>query len=331
VVSPDLPLDLENLKSAEDFLARFFAYAAAHLAGGEAAHKELYKAFSGLVQKDSVLEPLFGSDETAMRHVYPMIRFLVDRDAQVVDFTETVLKTAAEEPSFFEGEERDEALEILCEGIGPMLPGLISEERLERLRGYVKRVLAMPEASLPKVLQGTRRDMERLLAAWTPALSSAEAAARLKSGEFTGREALTLLSRVEPKDREGLDVPAILGPLVQGGDYRAMREVARLGLGPREIAAVDARILDGAAVQGGNVREWTIVQWLQETKRSSWSDYRAFVESGLGRGPPAADVVAMALRQLPGGPSKEDVDQLLRTYRVSERVATAVRQQFGIR
>lgn len=331
VVSPDLPLNLEDLKSAEDFLARFFAYAAAHLAGGETDHKELYKAFSGLLEKEALLEPLFGNDEAAMRHLYPTMRFLMDRDAQVVDFTETMLKTAADEPSFFEGEERDEAMEILCEGIGPLLPGVISEQRLERLRGYVKRVLAMPEESLPKPLKGTRREMERLLAYWTPPLSSAEAAARLRTGEFTGREALTLLSRVEPKDRAGLDITAILGPLVQGGDYRAMSEVARLQLDVRELAAMDARLLDGAALQGGSVREWTLIQWLQLTKRGSWNEYRNFVEEGLRRGPPAADVVAMALRQLPGGPSKEDVDTLLRTYRVSERVATTVRQQFGLR
>jgi hypothetical protein len=201
VITPDTPVDLEGSKTADELMARFFSFAAAHLAGGPEEHKALYKRLVGLVGKEGLMRALFPEEEAALPYAYPLVRFVVERDAQVVDAFETLLATGAEQPAFFEGETSDDVMELLVEGVGPLLPGAVGPERLERLRGYVKAILAQPEATQPKPLRSNRSRMERLLAYWMPPMTSAQALARIQQGDLKGRELVSVLRRVQPEDR----------------------------------------------------------------------------------------------------------------------------------
>jgi hypothetical protein len=329
LVGPEVPLDLEGVTTADEFMKRFLAFAAAQLAGGPAEHKALYKKLAELMTKEGDLERFFGSDEAALPYAYPMMRFAMDRDAQVVDMMETLLKTGAQEPAFFQGEEKDDALEMFVEGLGPLLPGAVGPERLERFRGHAKAILAQDENQQPKVLRGIRSDLERVLAYWMPALSSPEALARIQEGGLKGRELLSLLRRLEPADRAKLDLPQLLGPYLEEGQTQVMFELGRLELQPSEIASLDERLFEGVVKR--KVAEWQLNQWLQTTRRGGWPQARPFVEKGLRRGPPVSDAVALMLRQVQPAPPSSDVDDLLRGATVTERVAASVRSQFGLK
>ncbi len=269
------------------------------------------------------------SEEQALPLAYPAMRFIFDRDAQVVDMLETLLLTGAEQPSFFEGEEKDDVLEMFVEGLGPFLPGALGPERLERLRGYVKAILAQPEASQPKALRGIRNDLERVLAYWMPPLTSAEALARIKQGDVKGRELLSLFRRLDAKDRAQLDLPAVLGTLLEEGDTRAMQELAGIDLQASDLVALDERLFEGVVKQ--RVSDWQMARWLAVTKRGGWPEAQPFVERGMRRGPPVSDAAALLLRQLAPQPKPADVDQLLRSYTIGERIAGSVRAQFGLK
>ena len=329
LVSAEEPLDLDGATTIEELMSRVLAYAAAHLAGGPAEHKELYKSLVKLMDRDGKLQSMVSNEEQALPLAYPTLRFVIDRDVQVVDMLETLLLTGAEQPAFFEGEEQDDVLEMFVEGLGPLLPGAIGPERLERLRGYTKVILAQPEASQPKALRGIRSDLERVLASWMPPLSSAEALARIKQGDVKGRELLSLLRRVDPKDRAQLDMPALLGVLLEEGDTRAMQELGGMDLQASDIAALDERLFDGVVKQ--RVSDWQMARWLTVTKRGGWPAAQAFVERGMRRGLPVSDAAALLLRQLTPQPRPAEVDQLLRSYSVSERIAGSVRAQFSLK
>jgi|GEM_PF-5696881 len=329
LVSAEEPLDLDGATTIEELMSRLLAFAAAHLSGGPAEHKELYKELVKLMDREGKFHALLSSEEQALPLAYPTLRFVFDRDAQVVDMMETLLLTGAEQPAFFEGEERDDVLEMFVEGLGPLLPGAIGPERLERLRGYAKGILGQPEASQPKALRGIRSDLERVLAYWMPPLSSAEAVARIKQGDVKGRELLSLLRRVDPKDRAQLDVAALLGVLLEEGDTPAMQELGGMDLQASDIAALDERLFDGVVKQ--RVSDWQMARWLTVTKRGGWPAAQAFVERGMRRGLPVSDAAALLLRQLSPQPRPADVEQLLRSYTVSERIAGSVRAQFSLK
>jgi hypothetical protein len=140
---------------------------------------------------------------------------------------------------------------------------------------------------------------------------------------------LSLLRRLEPADRAQLDLPRVLGPLLEEGDTRVMFELGRMDLQPSEIAALDERLYDGVVKR--KVAEWQMNQWLQNTRRAGWPAARPFVEKGLRRGPPVSDACALLMRQISPLPPAGEVDDLLRGASVTERVAASVRSQFGLR
>jgi hypothetical protein len=328
VVPMAKPLDLEGAHTQDEILARLFAHAAANLAGGKDAHRHLYRTLDTLL-KGKVLDQVFGDPSDGPRAIYPLARFLVERDAQVVEFAENVLRAAVDDPLFFEGTE-GKTLEVLTEGVGPILPGMVSDERLERMRGHVKAVLAQPADRQPKAVQDNRDGLQKLLEQWVPLLPSAEAAARLKTGTVTGREALGLLKRVRPEDRASLDLDRLLGPMLDEGDLGGLTVAVMAGADARALSSLDTRLID-ASSRSGRLGEWHFGQWLIATGRPGWEAARGFLEQALRMGGSTADAAALALLALAPRPPAETVDSLLRSYTVNARVAQNVRASFGIR
>lgn len=328
VVPADAPLDLAGAGTLDELLARLYAYAAAQLAVGPEGHKALYRTLDRLLREDEALRRFLRSEEDLAPHLYGLLRFLMDRDAQVVDLTETLLRVAAEEPAFFEGADGD-TLELVTEGVGPLLPGMVGPERLERLRALAQRALRTPAEQQPQGLRSARGNLERLLAAWTPRLPSREAAARLAAGGLEPREALALLRQVAPGDRGALDLLGLLGPLVETGDPRVLRADVLQGLAPRDQAALDQRLL--AAAPSLRLTEWHLRTYLEASGRSTWDAAGPFLTDALSRGGTLADLAALTLVQLRVRPSAEVVSGLLRSHTLSARVAEHLRGQFGLR
>lgn len=326
-VPSDAPLSLEGVRTADDLLARLFAFAAAQLAQGPQGHRALYRALDGLLAKDQPLERLLASEERLAPHLYPLARFLMERDEQLVDMLETLLATAADEPAFFEGTD-DETFELFSQGLGPLLPGMLSPERLERIRGQVERVLATSAEAQPRGVRKLRSDLERLLSACMPRLASKEAAARLAAGGLAPREALALLRQVAPEDRGSLDLVELLGPLVESGDARAFTADLFQGLDARDRSRLDQRLL---AAPGLRLTDWHLRTWLEATGRSSWEAAGDFLTQALQRGAPLADQAALTLLHLRPRPSAEVVDGLLKRHALDPRVVEHLRSGFGLK
>jgi hypothetical protein len=322
------PLSLDGAHTPEEILARLMAYASAQLAGGRSAQMELYKTLDRLV-RDKTLERVFDDRTDGPRAVYPLVRFLVERDAQVVDMFENVLKTAVDEPSFFEGTD-DDTLEVVTEGLGPILPGMVSEERMERLRGHVKAVLAQPDDRQPKALRGNRGELQGLLEQWVPALPSAEAVLRLRSGQVTGREAVALLRRVSPEDRTSLDLDKILAPMLDEGDLGGLTPAVFHGLDGRTLSGLDTRLIDTAS-RTGRLNDWQFRQWLSLTGRMGWEGARPFLEQALRQGGAPADAAALTLLSLQPRPAADVVEPLLRSYTINPKIVQSVRASYGIK
>ena len=191
---------------------------------------------------------------------------------------------------------------MFVEGLGPLLPGAVGPERMERFRGYAKAILAQDEAQQPKALRGVRSDLERVLAWWMPALSSAEALARMPGGRPQGARGLEPAAPHRSRRSRQLDLPALFGPYLEEGQTRVMFELGRLELQPSELASLDERMFDGVVKR--KVAEWQLNQWLQTTRRGGWPEARPFVEKGLRRGPPVSDAcrahVAPGAARAPG-------------------------------
>jgi hypothetical protein len=144
----EVPMDgplpsFEGLDSAEDVSARLMAFVEQQLARGEAGTIPLLKAMAA-IEDSEVLRRLFAEEDAAVRHFYPWIRFLVEREDRVVNLTENVFRTMAESPQSLSWMEKDDALEIFTQGAAMLLPGIVSEERMATFRALAKKVLETP-------------------------------------------------------------------------------------------------------------------------------------------------------------------------------------------
>ncbi len=323
---PAVGFSLEGVSTADEASRRLMAYVAARLAEGEKGHLELFKTLDRDIVKNKQLEALLGSEEEAARHVYPWVKFLVGHDEQIVAMTETVYRTMAEDPAFFAEADHD-TLEVFTEGLGVVLPGAASEETMGRLRAHARRILDTAAESQPEAIRANRRRIERLMPAWAPLLTSAEAAERLRRGDVLPAEALAYLRRLTPEDLRTVDVVAILGPLVEAGDPTVRRILPALALDDRTLSTLDQRYIDSAAQKNA----WWVGAYLEATGRREWVRARPFVEAGLRKGGATADAFATALATLAERPPADYVRAVVEGYALSEATQASLRSRFGLR
>jgi hypothetical protein len=322
---PAGPLSLAGLTAAEAS-RRLLAYVEARLAEGASGHLDALRALSEHVFDRTTAHPGFrGSEEELAPLLYDWVRMAVTREAQVVALSETVFRSMAESPAALADLEGD-TIESFTEGIGPMLPGVLDAEALERFRGYARRTLEAPEESQPSSVRSNRNRLKRLLeGSWAPDLTVEEARTRLRQPGLRPDEALGILRRLPAEAWPSVDVAAVLGPGLDAGDWGVLRVLPR-GL-PYDAAtrsALDARALTPSQ---GKKAHW-LYRYLGATGRSAWTSARPFLEEGLSRGGPVADECAMALAQFQ--PPKEDVRALLDRYAVSEKPRTFLRSAFRL-
>jgi hypothetical protein len=318
-------IDLSAFASPEEAMGALMAWARARLAEGESGHLEILRMLERL-QKDKAFDRLFGDGPSSARYLYPWVRFLVENDGQVAALTETVFRTLAEEPEKL-GDMDDDAVEPFTEGVAMMLPAVVSEERMARLREWARRIAETPEGSQPKIVEQTRRDAARALAAWTPAATPEQALELLKSGRLPPAEAVALLRRIPAEALSQIDLVAILGPVVEQMDWSVMRTLASLPLDRGTIAALDQRIYRSPALAKN---PWMIGQYLRHTGREKWADARPFVEAGLRYGGATTETIAGSLLQLSERPPTDFVREVVERYPLSDGVRQMLRANFGL-
>ncbi|MHC4133865.1 MAG: hypothetical protein ACYTDU_15195 [Planctomycetota bacterium] len=319
------PYTLDGVTTMEEASRRFMKFAARKLAAGPEGHLELLREIDRLTQNPDY-QKLF-DEATAMRLIYPWLKFVVEREEQVVAMTETIYKTAAEEPGWFEGLD-DNTLEVFTEGVATVLPGAVGEDQLERFRGYVGKILAMPEDSLPKALKRNTSELRRNLKYWAAPVAPEDALAQLLDRNVSNSVKLKLLKRVDPKEIQAVDIVAILTPAIERGSWDAIQVLGRFALSAGDVVAFDRAFLQAAAT--GKVRGWAVRAYLAATNRKRWDAARPFVEDGLRRGESATNAFAEVLGWLPEHPPRAFVRRVLETHELDADTKANLRQRFQL-
>lgn len=321
------PLSFEGVTDPSLAVKMLQEYALKMWARGPEGHLQLLKAFSDLMESKQ-LETIFRDEQTALVQLYPMVKFLVNNDRHVADMTESIYEKMANDPQGFP-EVDDNAIEIFADdGIGPILPGLVSKERLARIRGYAKKILETPEASQPSAIRKSRNDIARALRYWQPPMNPDEALAKLQSGDYTPEELRALVSKLGPEHMAKLDLGRTIGPMLATGDYGAISLLSRMSLDSRQIDEMDRYFLEAA--KAGRVHAWTIAHYLRSTKRNKWEQARPLVEAGLEQGGKSLFGFSSSLTQLPERPGKDWVSWALGRYDFTDAQTSTLKRTFGI-
>lgn len=335
VASPDSAVgafSLEGIDSPEEGSERLMAFLDAQFARGEAGFPAILEALGEIWQNREMVEGLFADEATATRFLYPWVKYLVEHEDHVLDFSEHLYKTMAENPGALARVPDDDVLEIFTEGVAILLPGAVPEERLARFREYGRKILETPETDQPQAVRQNRQEIERALAQfWAAPLTVEEALAKLRSGEVPPRELRRLLRLVPADALQGIDLTALLLPAISQGHNDVLRVLQQLPKDRLDLGRLDAAVEEAAASR--SIHGWFLSSYLQSTGRTKWMEIRPFMDRIIGRGEGAAVVAVQALAQfLPQGsrPEKEYMADLLARGAVPDGFEDIVRKAYGL-
>lgn len=225
--------------------------------------------------KDKALQRMFSSEEDAVRFLYPLLKFAVHHEGQVVDLMATTFRAMAETPQALDGLD-DDTLEVFTEGIAMVLPGAVGPDQLAKFSGWVEAVLATPRGSLPRSIEGNRGDLARLLQMWAPPLTVEQALAVLAQPDALPPDRLASIVRRMPKEALAkVDLLPVLGPLIDRGDYTAVRLLQQVEVSPGDLAVLDRREI--AAVNRGDGLPPST--YLGATRRGGFEAARGFFDA----------------------------------------------------
>lgn len=283
------PRPIQDLtgRPIDEVVTAMLSYADTRLPGGPEEHLELLEAFDRYVIRNKAA--LRGKDEAVVaRQLYPMLAYLVQHDAEVVQLTENVYEMMATDPHRLENLD-PATLELFTEGAAMLLPGAISEERLARFRTYGEAVLDTPNEDLPTSVRRQKRRVRRALDRWwAEPISADEAVVRLERGPATSRETARLLRRLDSSRLKALDPVLVFGTQLQAGDLGALSYLRLFQLNPGDLALLDDRLLSG---DGGGLSPGLILGYLRATGRRGIEEQREFFERARWT-PRAADAAA---------------------------------------
>lgn len=321
--SVEFPVLTEGV-TPDEYVARCFAFLEAQLARGPEGHLAILQAIDAHLVKSEELQRLFGSDEDAVRFMYPLLKFAVTHESQVVECLETTFRTMAESPKTF-ADLDDDTLEVFTEGIAMALPGVVSTERLGTFTGWVDKVLAAPKGSLPKSIEGNRSELGRLKTMWAPPLTAEQALAALaQPDKLPADQLLSILRRLPKEARDQVDLPAVVGPLLETGNWAALRLLEQIPPTPADLIALDRRLI--AALDAG--RGIHAESYLRATGRSTFEKARSFYDAWGGSPSLVADTYVRVLMQA-GAPAAYLRDVAARV-RPSDGVRTMLQNHIDV-
>jgi hypothetical protein len=317
---------LEEGMTAANLSALFMRYAAGKLAQGPEGHKELFREMDRLL-RDREVRKLARDESQLMPLLYPWVRFLVERDRQVVAMMETLYETAAEDPMWFQ-EIDDDTFEIFTEGLAVLLPGVADEVQLGRFRAHVEKILASPaKESLPEALQRNWNDLQRNLEWWSPPLVMDDLLLALADPARPVGTKLALLRRATRGLPEGVDVTEVLAEGLRAGHSEAVQLIASF---PRaaNTATLDLALLDGVAQ--GRINWFQVVPYCQNTGRATWEAKRPLYVEGLRRGGKSTEAFAQSFLFLRQEVPKEFVADVVASYALPPHLVDQLKRTYGL-
>jgi len=315
------PLDFDSLKSAQQFSDEAMAIIDAHLRRGPEGHRDLMLLLSEFGNREEQIEMLFAKDiSEAPKLIYPWLRLLVHREQQVVDFVDTVFETAAETPDWFKALD-PQTLGMITDAIGPILPGMTSDEVIARIRKNLGKVLQKGEGALPEALADNFEELQELYEAWAGPLAEEDARNALLDSSVSAEEKFQVLKRAPPAAAAGIELAPIIGPALEEDEWDAIAQLQRFKLGDRDRLALDEVIYK--TVSKSEYSGWMVGQYLEATKRGKWIQQRPFIEEGIRRGGKVRTAIIGALMSIEDVPDAY-VNQLLALSDLTEEEREAL-------
>lgn len=339
LLEPLEAIDFAAIQTPEELIEHVLRYVHTLLGKGREGHLELlsflgHLAGEGGKELEGHFRRIFQDDSPRIvKHLYPLIKYAVEHDEDVTALTETFFAQAAGQPAWFEGMD-DDPFEMFTEVFGLVAPAVATEAQMDRLRAHAVAILETPEDRQPEALRKSRRDIQKLVMAWSPPLSAEEALARLQGGDLPVEQLMELLPLI-PKDTwEHVDVAALVMPLLVAQDWNAMQILRRVPpLDARAVGRLDDALLAGYA---GEVQAqwWFLQQWLETTGRgATWEASRPLLERAVRVNARTANAVGQALLQRGGegqAPDAAWVRWMLDTAQVADGMADQLRTRFGL-
>jgi len=309
------PIRYDEIKTAEEFSRQAMAFIDAQLRRGPEGHRALLLMFAEWDKHEDQIEMLFASDPDQLPQlIYPWIRMIVRRESDVVAFVDTVFATAAETPEWFEAID-DESMMLITEIIGPILPGMTSEQTIARIRENLGKMLKKGEGALPKALAEHYDEFSALHLAWAGPLSVEEARKLLLDSSVPAEEKLQVLRRTPAEAVAGIELAPIFGPALRDDQWDAMQQIKRFDLGARDLLALDEAVY--RLTWEGEDKGWMVRMYIDATNRDEWTQQRAFIEEGVRRGGKTRIAMFRAFHSLDDVP-EQFVRQLLALSDLSE-------------
>jgi hypothetical protein len=326
-IEPSDTIDLDSVTDAADFFRKIRAYALAMFPKGKEGHLALLKVLDRLVQDKELQDRIGQTEREIIPHLYPMVKFLVNNDQQVVGFVDTVFDTMANDPKALEGFD-DNTLEIFTEGMGPLLPSVVSESSMQRFRDYARIILETPEDQQSEAVRKNRSEMQRLQRYWDPEAAARKALEALQGGNLQPGQMAQMLRELGPALITKHNLWGNVASLLAAGDGNAMRLLRGATLDARTIDELDRGLLQG--VDSGNLQLWSLNNYLSATNRRKWVQAQPLIETVLDRNSKAAEQLSYTLTNLPEKPPKEWVVWLIERHTMAEHTITRLKQQFQI-
>ncbi|MCG3132955.1 MAG: hypothetical protein HMLKMBBP_00041 [Planctomycetes bacterium] len=324
---------LEGFADGESLSKAFRAWAEAQLERGPAGYDAILTALVAVSKEQQRIEQIVGNDESMLaKELYPWLRTMVHHEKEMLGLTEHVFAKMAENSPMFAEMPKDDFLEMFTEGIGVIVPGAASEEQMQRLRGYAKKLIETPESSQSKAVRGVRSDVQRLLERfWAEPLTPESAAELLRSGAIDSATLQRAARLVPPEVLATVDLTAIVAGMIRKGDYRAARLIGTPPLDALDASRLEQAALD--ALDAGVLNGHMVADMQRRLGRASWSDIRPFMDRAFQLGERGRTAAAQVLWSLQGAmrPDTAWVEDLIARGAVGEREAASLRTMYGIK
>ena len=117
-----------------------------------------------------------------------------------------------------------------------------------------------------------------------------------------------------------------LAAILEKEGYKAIKVLPRLKPSPSTIAALDQRVIKGAAT--GSTTQAVLAHYLRNTGRFEWADVKPLVEQGLEQSTrETRGVFFLTALDLKEPPTDEWIQSVQRNYKFSNPVRVALRKR----
>jgi len=315
------PPSLENIKTSLELVDLVLAWVDKRLREGPEGHKHIVRTAATIQEED-----FHGIDVGEMERMdFVVLRFVIQREPWIIDFAETMYRTAAETPEWFQ--ERDSwVFEVLSDEAAEVLPWIVSRKRLARFRDYAQRILAVPPAQMNPALRGVRSELEQNLKNWSVPLNEMELLSMIHSTDLDDARRLRLALLVANDQLVGVDVVGLVANRLRLGDGEHLHVLDKIALTRSDRALLDQAFFRGL-YEGDGIG---VSHYLQCTNRSNWTSMKGFFDEGFSRRGRYALVMASALANLDVRAPKSYVQSILRNERLPRAVRIKLRIKYLI-